>query len=127
MTKFGKHRSVDDRYWVVPIKYCSEVPNSRKVSYEATEFDEEACKEAIKKKEDLWGTKFSKMVIKKMKKFDFVIMDIMGNNLVCAWRNSYTGRVGRPFLCCKATRNGKDGFIYKNKFYSLETKYGWVF
>lgn len=22
---------------------------------------------------------------------------------------------------------GKSGFMYKNKFYSLETKYGWVF
>lgn len=50
----------------------------------------------------------------------------MGKNLVCAWRNNKTCRVGMPFLCRKTTRNGKLGFMYKDKFYSLETEYGWV-
>ena len=59
-------------------------------------------------------------------KLDFVIMDSMGKNLVCAWRNNKTCRVGMPFLCRKTTRNGKLGFMYKDKFYSLETGYGWV-
>lgn len=126
MAKFKKYRGVDNRYWTVPIKYCSEIPNSKKISYQEEEFDEEACKRAIEEKLDVWKMKFKKMVTKKMKKSDFVIMDFMGNNLVCAWRNCYTGRVGIPFLCKKVKRNGKVGFIYKDKFYSLETKYGWV-
>lgn len=70
--------------------------------------------------------KFKKQVTKKTG-FDFVIMDVMGHNLVCAWRNNHTGRVGRPFLCRRTIKNGKVGFIYKNKFYNLETEYSWVF
>lgn len=54
-------------------------------------------------------------------------MDVMGKNVVCAWRNDNLCRVGRPFLCRLVINNGKRGFIYKDRFYSLETKYGWVF
>lgn len=72
-----------------PIKYCTEVPNSKDSS--------------------------------------FVIMDFMGKNLLCAWRNNNTCKVGMPFLCRRIIKKGKSGFMYKNKFYSLETKYGWVF
>lgn len=89
MNKFSKNRSVNDRYWAIPIKYCTEVPASR-------------CK-------------------------SFVVMDMMGKNVVCAWRNDNLCRVGRPFLCRLVVNNGKRGFIYKDRFYSLETKYGWVF
>lgn len=54
-------------------------------------------------------------------------MDFMGKNLLCAWRNNNTCKVGMPFLCRRIIKKGKSGFMYKNKFYSLETKYGWVF
>lgn len=57
----------------------------------------------------------------------FVIMDFMGKSLLCAWRNNNTCKVGMPFLCRRIIKKGKSGFMYKNKFYSLETKYGWVF
>lgn len=78
-----------ESYWRVPIKYCTEVPNSKDSS--------------------------------------FVIMDFMGKSLLCAWRNNNTCKVGMPFLCRRIIKKGKSGFMYKNKFYSLETKYGWVF
>lgn len=58
---------------------------------------------------------------------EFVIMDFMGRNLICAWRNENTGRIGIPFLCKKTFKNSKLGFIYKDKFYNLETNSGWVF
>lgn len=45
-------------------------------------------------------------------------------NAICKFRR---GRVGMPFLCRRIIKKGKSGFMYKNKFYSLETKYGWVF
>lgn len=89
MNKFEKYRSVHESYWRVPIKYCTEVPNSKDSS--------------------------------------FVIMDFMGKNLLCAWRNNNTCKVGMPFLCRRIIKKGKSGFMYKNKFYSLETKYGQVF
>lgn len=56
-----------------------------------------------------------------------IIMDFMGKSLLCAWRNNNTCKVGMPFLCRRIIKKGKSGFMYKNKFYSLETKYGWVF
>lgn len=83
---YGEDKVLQQR---VPIKYCTEVPNSKDSS--------------------------------------FVIMDFMGKSLLCAWRNNNTCKVGMPFLCRRIIKKGKSGFMYKNKFYSLETKYGWVF
>lgn len=84
----------------------------------------EACKKAVEENLDVWKMTFKKQITKKAG-FDFVIMDIMGRNMVCAWRNSYTGKVGRSFLCRRTIKNGKVGFIYKDKFYELDG-YGWV-
>lgn len=33
MTKFKKYRGIDNRYWAVPIKYCSETQSGKKISY----------------------------------------------------------------------------------------------
>lgn len=61
------------------------------------------------------------------KNTSFVIMDFMGKSLLCAWRNNKTCKVGMPFLCKRVIKRGKSGFMYKDKLYSLETEYGWVF
>lgn len=107
MNKFGKYRSVDNRYWAVPIKYCPEIENSKTYSYETSNYDTDSLMEAIRSGRNLSNYSFKKLC--KEKKLDFVIMDSMGKNLVCAWRNNKTCRVGMPFLCRKTTRNGKLG------------------
>lgn len=45
----------------------------------------------------------------------------------CSELNNKTCKVGMPFLCKRVIKRGKSGFMYKDKFYSLETEYGWVF
>lgn len=51
MNKFGKYRSVDNRYWAVPIKYCPEIENSKTYSYETSNYDTDSLMEAIRSEE----------------------------------------------------------------------------
>lgn len=126
MKKFEEHRSVNSRYWTIPVKYCLEIQNSKTYSYKTTEFNKELFEKVLDSGGNIFDHSFKKDVYHKAKKLDFVIMDSMGKNLVCAWRNHYTGRIGRPFLCPKIKKRGKLGLLYKDKFYSLENRSGWV-
>jgi len=57
---------------------------------------------------------------------ELVLMDDFGKHYVAAWRSNVTSKVGITFLLKKVITKHKFGFIFKDKFYSLKTRSGWV-
>jgi len=57
---------------------------------------------------------------------ELVLIDDYGNHYVAAYRNNSLCKVGIHFILKKEMKNGKSGFIFKNKFFPLN-EYGWVF
>lgn len=57
---------------------------------------------------------------------ELVLIDDYGKHYVAAYRNNFTNKVGIHFLVKKVIKKNKYGFIFKDKFYSLKTRSGWV-
>lgn len=56
---------------------------------------------------------------------ELVLLDDLGKMYLAAYRNNQTSKVGITFLLKKEVKNGKSGFIFKDKFFA-NTRYGWV-
>ena len=57
---------------------------------------------------------------------ELVLLDDYGQHFVAAYRNNATCRIGMHFLLKKINTKKQYGFIFKDKFYSLRTRSGWV-
>lgn len=57
---------------------------------------------------------------------ELVLVDDYGKHYIAAYRNEKTNKVGIHFLLKKVISKGKYGFIFKDKFYSVKDKSGWV-
>lgn len=55
------------------------------------------------------------------------IIELHKNDAVCAWRNNKTYKMGMTFLCKIEIHNEHPCLVYKDKYYNLDTPYGWVF
>lgn len=50
---------------------------------------------------------------------ELVLVDWVGRNYVAAWRNEDRCNIGLTFLVKAESRNGKPGFIFKDKWHSI--------
>lgn len=56
---------------------------------------------------------------------ELVLLDQLGKSYTAAWRNDKTNKIGITFLLKIDKVNGKNGFWFKDKFYS-HNRSGWV-
>lgn len=78
MNKFGKYRSVDNRYWAVPIKYCPEIENS----YETSNYDTDSLMEALDIPEHISNRKDSTTITIRICRREILqlLQDVITNN-----------------------------------------------
>ena len=149
--KFGKHRSVDPRYYNVPYKYLTSVRGKNvdgkdKWRYETYEefrakykdrwgkdITEEEFKAAIKYyKEnrpdwDRDGDIREKIILKEGKDKSLCIVDFFGKKLaLVGWRNNKTYSISMPKVY-PIIWEGKKGYIlYHDQKLLFTDKWGWV-
>lgn len=58
---------------------------------------------------------------------ELVLIDDFGSQYIAAYRNNELNKVGINFILKKERKNGKLGFVFKDKFYPLKKRSGWVF
>ncbi len=58
---------------------------------------------------------------------ELVLIDDFGSIWIAAYRNNKLNKVGINFTLKKETKNRKLGFVFKDKFYALSKRNGWVY
>lgn len=154
--KFEKNRSVDWRYYHVPLKYlvkfkgganCDRYPKYREQSYEEwkeqmidwyaksgwydtqEEIDKAVTKEvfeAVKKQQKEWGHEPEMILVDKGRDKSLCIIDFYGKNALVAWRNNQSCKIGIPKLCPCYKKNKNWYIKYKDKEILISDKSGWV-
>lgn len=155
--KFEKNRSVDWRYYHVPLKYltkfkgganCDRSPKYREQSYEEwkeqmidwyaksgwydtqEEIDKAVTKEvfeAVKKQQKEWGHEPEMILVDKGRDKSLCIIDFYGKKALVAWRNNNSCKIGIPKLCPCYKKKNQWYIKYKDKEILISDRSGWVF
>ena len=153
--KFGKNRSVDWRYYHVPLKYlikfkgganCDRADKYRDETYEEwkksmiehwgyiydtpEKIEKELSKEAYeycKKWEEENGFHDKKILVKDGRDKSLCIIDIYGKKkALVAFRNNKTCKIGMPRICPIIVKKDKWYIRYKDKDIIFSDSSGWV-
>lgn len=154
--KFEKNRSVDWRYYHVPLKYllkfkganCNRNPKYKEETYEEwrdgmkewlvknewydtqEEIERATTKEvfeSVKKQQEEWGISPKITLVDKGRDKTLCIIDFYGkNHALVAWRNNDTCKIGMTKMCKIIEKNGKFYVRYKDKDILFSDRSGWV-
>jgi hypothetical protein len=58
---------------------------------------------------------------------ELVLIDDFKSHYIAAYRNDELIKVGINFILKKERKNGKLGFVFKDKYYPLKKRSGWVY